>query len=116
MPKTEEHLKKYSENRELLDTNLNIDTCNFHNWIVTVAFYAALHLVEAKLAEDGIDSIDHFARNNNVARFNQFKDIRSEYKTLYDKSRVARYDGTFMDKKKSKFALNCLAKIENKLK
>ncbi len=116
MPSTEEHIKKYNENRELLDTNLNIENCNFYNWIVTVSFYAALHLVEAKLAENGIDSPDHFARGNNVERFSQFRDIRNQYKVLYDRSRIARYDGTFMDKKKGEFALKCLGIIEDKLK
>lgn len=57
-----------------------------------VAFYAALHLVEAKLAEDGLHSSDYTARGNNVVRFNYLKPIRAEYKTLYDRSRVARYD------------------------
>lgn len=116
MPSTEEHIKKYNENRKLLDTNLNIEQCDFYNWIVTVSFYAALHLVEAKLAESGIDSKDHFARGNNVERFGQFKTIRNQYKTLYDKSRIARYDGTFMNKKKGQFALKCLNDIEDQLK
>lgn len=115
MPSTEEHIKKYEENKKLLESNLNIENCDFYNWIVTVSFYAALHLVEAKLAKDGIDSKDHFARNNNVDRFNQFSEIRSAYKTLYDKSRIARYDGTFMNKSKGKFALKCLNKIEHEL-
>lgn len=116
MPSTEEHIKKYNENKKLLETNLNIKKCNFYNWIVTVSFYAALHLVEAKLAEKGFDSRDHLGRNNNIARFNQFKAIRNEYKILYDKSRIARYDGTFMNEKKGLFALRCLAKIEQTLK
>lgn len=116
MPTTEEHIKKYNENRKLLDTNLNIENCEFYNWIVTVSFYAALHLVEAKLAEDNIDSTDHFARNNNVERFSKFKNIRNEYKTLYDKSRVARYDGSFISQKKGQFALKCLEKVEKELK
>lgn len=77
MPSIEEHKRKYDENRRLLDTNLNIKYCDFYNWIVTVSFYAALHLVEAKLAEHGIDSKDHFARSSNVERFNQFKSIQS---------------------------------------
>lgn len=116
MPGTKEHMDKYNENKRLLETNLNVEACDFYNWVVTVSFYAALHLVEAKLAEDGVHSSDHFARGNNVERFSRFRNIRSIYKTLYDKSRVARYDGTFMDKKKGKFAVECLEKIEKQLK
>ena len=116
MPSTEEHKRKYDENRRLLDTNLNIEDCDFYNWIVTVSFYAALHLVEAKLAEYGIDSKDHFARCNNVERFSQFKNNRSQYKTQYDKSRIERYDGAFMNRKKGEFALKCLSEIEKQLK
>ena len=115
MPSIEEHKRKYEENRRLLDTNLNIECCDFYNWIVTVSFYAALHLVEARLAEEGVDSKDHFARNNNVERFRYFKNIRNQYKTLYDKSRIARYDGSFMNKKKGEFALKCLKEIEEQL-
>lgn len=116
MPNTEEHIRKYKENKKLLETNLNIENCDFYNWVVTVSFYAALHLVEAKLSESGIDSKDHFARSNNVERFNQFKNIRTQYKTLYDKSRIARYDAAFMNKKKGQFALKCLKQIEEEIK
>ena len=116
MPNTEEHIRKYKENKKLLETNLNIENCDFYNWVVTVSFYAALHLVEAKLSESGIDSKDHFARSNNVERFNQFKNISTQYKTLYDKSRIARYDAAFMNKKKGQFALKCLKQIEEEIK
>lgn len=115
MPTKAQHLKKYKENKRLLETRLSFEEKDFYNWIVTVSFYTALHLVEARLAELNIDSADHTARNNNIERFNILKPVRDEYKTLYDRSRVARYDATFMNEKKAKFALYCLDRIEEEL-
>ena len=115
MPTRQQHIKKYEENKLLLGTKLSVENAEFYNWIVTVAFYAALHLVEARLADDNIDSSDHTARNNNVERFNYFQPIRAKYKVLYDRSRVARYDATFMNEKKARFALSCLETIEHEL-
>jgi hypothetical protein len=115
LPNYDEHIKKYRENKELIKSKLKIENDMYHNWIVTIAFYAAVHLVESELAKDKIDSPDHTGRKNNIDRFNKFRDIRVQYKTLYDRSKVARYEATFMNKNKSTLALNCLEQIENYL-
>lgn len=115
MPEKADHMRKYEENKKLLDTKLSIESKEFYNWIVIVSFYAAMHLVEARLAEDGFHSSDHTTRGNNVERFNYLKPIRAEYKTLYDRSRVARYDAAFMNEGKTKLALQCLEKIKQEL-
>lgn len=115
LPKYDEHIRKYNDNKNLLNTKLNISNGEFYNWIVTVSFYAAMHLVESELAKYNFDSYDHKARGNNIDRFNQFKPIRNKYKILYDRSRVARYDATFMNEEKARFVLKCLNDIEEQL-
>ena len=37
-----------------MENELSIEHCMSFNWITTIAFYAALHLVEGKLAEDAL--------------------------------------------------------------
>lgn len=112
MPTLEQHKKKYTKNRELLDKELNMENCDNYDWIVTVAFYAAIHLVEAELAKSNIHTRLHTDRSVNVERFNAFRTVRAQYKALHDRSVVARYEGTCMNKKKAEQALKYLAAIE----
>lgn len=115
MPNYDEHMKKYNENKEILTKELDIGNGKYYNWIVTISFYAAMHLIEGQLAKSHIDSKNHKLRQNNVERFNVFKPIRVQYKILYDRSIVARYEPAFMTKDKSKLALKCLHEIEKEL-
>lgn len=112
VPTLEQHKKKYNKNRELLRKELNIDTCDNYDWIVTVAFYSAIHLVEAELAKSDIHTRVHTDRSVNVERFNIFRDVRAQYKALHDRSVVARYEGVCMSKKKAEQALKYLNDIE----
>lgn len=115
MPSVEQHKKKYEENKEVLDNELNIDKCKRYDWIATIAFYSAVHLVEAKLAENDVHTTDHTARKGAVDRFGTFREIRNEYKALYDRSRVARYDAYCLNEKKARQALGFLKKIEDEI-
>ncbi|MGG0185747.1 hypothetical protein [Bacillus rhizoplanae] len=84
-----------------------------HNWIITVAFYTALHLVEQNLKNKGFCATNHIKRNNLVGT--KLREIRGEYKSLYDKSRESRYDCFTFGKVDSDWALNQLKIIESKL-
>lgn len=110
-----EHIKKYEENRKLLDNELNINICNCYNWIVTIAFYAAMHLVESSLAVNNIHNKTHISRNNMIDRMSEFREIRAQYKFLHDRSVIARYEAANMNKQKAEMALTLLNQIESKM-
>lgn len=115
MPTENEHRKKYQDNKELLDNELSLSNSTRYNWILTVAFYSALHLVEARLASYGFHGPNHAARDNMVYQYSDFKNIRAKYKDLHTKSIIARYSAEDISKEKAKTALRYLEDIEKEL-
>lgn len=115
LPTVEEHKKKYRENKDVLNHELNIDNCKCYDWIATVAFYSAVHLVEGKLAESGVHTDNHTNRKRAVERFGIFRNIRNQYKALYDRSRIARYEACCLNEKKARQSLEFLSDIEKEI-
>jgi hypothetical protein len=91
MPSSQEHRAKYEANRNHLDTGNNgtslstLDGC----WAATVAFYAALHLVDRLAARVNYHPGNHTDRNAFVT--GQQRPIWNAYNALYQASRTARY-------------------------
>ena len=83
-----EHRKQAEHNRTFLNA---IDKKAFPDWWVTVAFYSAVHLIEAFLARQTPrpHSGSHTRRNNILKR--QYDALWREYRPLYAFSRLARY-------------------------
>ena len=115
MPTLEQHKSKYSQNRALLDNELNILSCINYDWIITVSFYSALHLVEGELAKSNIHMKTHTDRAVMVGRNRAFDKIRSKYKMLHDRSIAARYGASSSKKGKALQSLQLLADIENEI-
>ena len=63
----------------------------YPDWIVTVAFYAALQAVDALLAKDNVTVYSHEARNTTLKQTNRYEYIWKHYYPLYDLSRKVRY-------------------------
>jgi hypothetical protein len=90
MPTAIEHLQKYDANRLLLDSCNGkplVHACPC--WAVTVAFYAALHLVERLASRSGITNRDHTERMNYVR--DDHPTITTSYRILMDAAKTARY-------------------------
>src|SRR5439155_18748935 len=91
MPNSAQHREKYEANRNHLDTGNNgtplstSDGC----WAATVAFYAALHLVDRLAARINYHPGNHSDRNSFVT--SQHRPIWAAYNALYGPSRTARY-------------------------
>ena len=115
MPTLEQHKNKYEQNKKLLDEELNITNCTNYDWIITVAFYSALHLVEGELAKANIHTKTHTDRDTMVGRNRAFIKIRSKYKLLHDRSRVARYGANCSNKLKAVHCLQVLSDIEKEI-
>jgi hypothetical protein len=63
----------------------------YPDWLATVAFYAAVELVEQLFADFGVHSRGHEDRNQSVRR--RYPSIAAAYKALYNASLDARYEG-----------------------
>jgi hypothetical protein len=63
----------------------------YPDWLATVAFYAAVELVERLFSQYGVHSRSHEDRNRTVLR--RYPSIARAYKVLYGASFDARYGG-----------------------
>lgn len=94
MPASQDHVALAKKNRSALEyLRLKID--DYPEWVVTVAFYEALHHIEAAMACD--TSIQrtsgHKERHDAIRNHKEFKKIYAPYKNLFDASCIARYMG-----------------------
>jgi hypothetical protein len=116
MPEASKHLKQSYHNEEILSLfSENKKEAYFSDWYVTIAFYTSLHFVEAIIFNKGKFNVnktmwvqghhssdfkaaigktsEHVVRTT-LIYFNPdiFDEISKPYGTLYEMSRVARYD------------------------
>lgn len=93
MPSQQQHLRQAKHNRDFI-TALDPATTPFLDWVVTVAFYVAVHRIEAWLAVQSPPrhSTDHASRGNWIGRVRELKPIYPSYQELERHSRKARYD------------------------
>lgn len=93
MPKISEHKKKYLENKDIAEKVLDISIEGHRNWIATICFYAAMHIIDMQLAKDNIHSKTHREREEQIANSSRIsRKVNLEYKQLRSMSRVARYE------------------------
>jgi hypothetical protein len=112
MPTPKQHQQKADDNRAFLNAILSTGP---PEWVATVAFYTAVHLVEKLLAYSGNHSKNHEERGSAVRK--DFRQIYSQYHELFNNSLIARYgtSGKFsmtLDKTKQLLVNDYLAKIE----
>lgn len=92
MPNQQEHLDKAAHNERFLDT-FDVDSTPYLDWVVIVAFYIAVHYVDAYLALRGYEHIgDHKTRGNLVILDSDLRAVADPYFQLKDDSEGARYD------------------------
>ncbi len=93
MPTTHEHIAKAQAFERVL-TVFDDQNPDHWDWIVTVAFYAALHWVDSYLASHGHHPQNHRVRNHLIAML----PIRGDYSELYVLSRQARYGAGHLER------------------
>jgi hypothetical protein len=92
MPTQAEHRIKYQESRKILDTLFDKTNKEHSNWITTISFYTALHIVEYEFAKNSVDCKNHADREAKMQDSEIFsKKISEMYKQMGTNSRVARY-------------------------
>ena len=95
MPTAEAHIDKQNRTQlALSDLQQSQNRPQHGGWIVTLAFYKALHAVDAYFAKQGIDREGHDKRHNTRDRQVQYHlgSIHREYSALYTASIQARYE------------------------
>lgn len=92
MPTSAAHIKAAEANQQAIDYLL-LGGDAYTPWIVTIAFYKALHMIEAVLAEQNppCHSVDHTARNDLLKKTRKYHQLWIHYSPLYQASLVARY-------------------------
>lgn len=94
MPSKEAHIAVAKRNQATIDFLLGGDDEHLP-WVVTVAFYKALHIVEAVFAADRQSpmphSDDHKIRNRLLKTTNRYAQLWRMYRPLWEASLVARY-------------------------
>lgn len=81
------HIAQWLHNRSLISRI----PASHPDWIVTVAFYTAVHAVDAALAAQGITAWNHETRFTAIAGIHKMQKIGLLYQPLYDLSRKVRY-------------------------
>ena len=95
MPTKQEHIDKQSNTQlALTDLQRSKNSLQHGDWIVTLAFYKAIHAVDSYFARQGIDQEGHDKRH--PQRNQQVQDylgcLHVKYSTLFDASIKARYE------------------------
>lgn len=112
MPTFEDHNLNYSTNLAVADGMLKSSNPP-NDWIITIYFYAALHLIEKTLSNHGLHSGNHKERFSNVR--SHLGCIAIPYQSLYNESKQARYDCVEMTSGKVERAKRNLDKIAEEL-
>tara|TARA_R110002072_G_C7974418_1_gene535189 strand:- start:875 stop:1336 length:462 start_codon:yes stop_codon:yes gene_type:complete len=94
MPSKAAHVQAVIENTRTLNY-LREQIEDHPQWVVTVAFYKALHVVEALFAADPQATQkhcdDHSSRSRLLKKTNRYKKIWEHYRPLFNDSLIARY-------------------------
>ena len=90
MATEQEHLALADKNEQVIRF-LRPEIGKFSDWVATVAFYRALHLVEAVLARDRKEVYTHKDRARILRATGKYQKIYQHYRPLYAASLVARY-------------------------
>ncbi len=92
MPTGDEHVAKAEGNQEVYDL---LDTASQSriDWKLTIAFYTAMHYVEAYLAKDRDEHLrSHTTRDRCVAQDSELRKVQIEYAHLKYFGYNARYE------------------------
>lgn len=92
MPAARDHQAQAQHNRQLL-AHLCIGACTHPDWATTVAFYTAVHLLEAYFdRKQKPHSKTHAQRYFTLTSMPELSPVNRSYQELKDLGRVSRYD------------------------
>jgi len=91
VPTEQDHLALAVHNQETIDFLLTGGD-RFPDWVSTVAFYKAIHLIEALIAKEfNTHGVDHKGRRAILKAHNRYANIYRQYMALEEAANIARY-------------------------
>ncbi|GAX90442.1 hypothetical protein [Effusibacillus lacus] len=115
MATASDHFDQYKRNRALLGNLATLSPPPW-DWMVTITFYAAVHLVEYIIVSKlNKSSENHDQRKKYIAMVSELKPIGKIYMRLEFISHQSRYQCIPFNEKSYKQCLKQLEDIENKL-
>ena len=114
MVTADDHFRQYRSNKRILEKLWSSKDAPY-DWIVTVTFYTALHLVERVIVASGNQSHNHDERLDFIKTHNALKEIRAEYMELEKESKASRYHCGSFNKFRANYSIENLKTIEGKL-
>jgi hypothetical protein len=98
MPDATAHLRQAHRNRDLIEL-LEPANTEYLDWVVTVCFYAAVHLVESWFASKNLHFEAHTQRDDWLGKVKEMRRVVwPRYKELEFYSRQARYQCVAFDR------------------
>lgn len=91
MPTYMQHVYQAERNEYFL-ASFDPATTQHGDWAITIAFYTALHMLDAYLATRQVHPDSHFERIGKLLADPKLQSLRVGYLRLYKESRSARYD------------------------
>ncbi|MFO8079269.1 MAG: hypothetical protein R6V07_03080 [Armatimonadota bacterium] len=93
MAAKQEHIQKAQHNEDFSDCVGTLSACpEYHDWEAIAIFYSALHLVDAKLADQNVHPDNHSERQREVSTRLRF--LFGPYGVLFNLAHLARYSPT----------------------
>lgn len=109
----DEHLTK-SEQNQVFASSIDTSSPAGIAWVITIKFYAALHIVQAYfVSRTGKAPTMHANRATAIERDMSISGAYDDYRELQDISRSARYDCSDLQLGHLKFADECFASIKS---
>lgn len=108
------------KNKSILNEPIfDSDECNYCDWLATIMFYSALHLVEKELVSSGHgvnpnEKSDHKKRKQRIEQHLE-PEIAASYRVLFNMSMKARYQCFPIEKSEIKKLSNHLSEIEKRI-
>jgi hypothetical protein len=91
MSSADSHISLANKNQSVL-THLAVDLEKYSEWVATVAFYKALHIVESVFVAKGVgNTSNHVDRLLKLKRDRRFHHIFEHYRPMWVASQIARY-------------------------
>lgn len=112
----EQHISKYKHNSKLLkEACFNIEDSRYLDWVITIIFYSALHLIQSELVKYGVTCKNHEETNDSINKVSKLKPISAIYYSLYMESRKSRYGCVKYRPEKVKKIILSFEKIEKQV-
>ncbi|MEC0089395.1 HEPN domain-containing protein [Paenibacillus macquariensis] len=115
MATAQQHKRQFEKNKATIAVVNQLDSPP-NDWLITMAFYAAVHLIEGVIVDKTSKGTkDHKTRRVAMTRISTLRPVGALYSTLEDYSHRSRYQCKSFNKEDVSKILEFLDRIEKQL-